>query len=118
MQMTVLPDDQAAMPSPITGCSNVWDTVTLVECIPLKRDAPSNRVHEAHRAYTFNDERYGGQKRWNPERNPFHAKYKQFVNNCFDICPRQALYAMTLGFVHPVTGEEMYFHFGIARWMT
>ena len=32
-----------------------------------------------------------------------------FVNNCFDTCPRQALHAMTLGFVHPVTGEEMYF---------
>ena len=37
------------------------------------------------------------------------SKYKQFVNNCFDTCPRQALHAMTLGFVHPVTGEEMYF---------
>ena len=37
------------------------------------------------------------------------GKYKQFVNNCFDTCPRQALHAMTLGFVHPVTGEEMHF---------
>ena len=37
------------------------------------------------------------------------AKYKQFVNNCFEICPRQALHAQTLGFIHPKTGEEMFF---------
>ena len=39
----------------------------------------------------------------------FISKYKQFVNNCFETCPRQALHAMTLGFVHPATGEEMHF---------
>ena len=36
-------------------------------------------------------------------------KYKQFINNCFSICPRQALHAMTLGFTHPTTGKEMFF---------
>ena len=54
----------------------------------------------------FNDERYGGQEVLRGNRT---TKYKQFINNCFEICPRQALHAMTLGFIHPVTGEEMYF---------
>ena len=36
-------------------------------------------------------------------------KYKQFVQNCFTICPRQALHAKTLGFVHPTTGKELFF---------
>ena len=38
------------------------------------------------------------------------AKYKQFVQNCFDLCPRQALHAKTLGFTHPVTGEQLHFN--------
>ena len=46
---------------------------------------------------------------WMDETEITNSKYKQFVNNCFDTCPRQALHAMTLGFVHPATGEEMYF---------
>ena len=37
------------------------------------------------------------------------TKYKQFIDNCFKICPRQALHAKTLGFVHPTTGELMRF---------
>jgi 23S rRNA pseudouridine1911/1915/1917 synthase len=37
------------------------------------------------------------------------AKYKQFVRNCFEVCPRQALHAKTLGFTHPTTGEWMQF---------
>src|SRR5690606_39549486 len=36
-------------------------------------------------------------------------KYKQFINNCFELLPRQALHAKSLGFVHPRTKEEMYF---------
>ena len=54
----------------------------------------------------FNDERYGGDKIL---RGTTFAKYKQFVNNCFAICPRQALHARTLGFRHPRTGKEMDF---------
>ena len=54
----------------------------------------------------FNDERYGGHEilKGIPSN-----KYKQFVNNCFHICPRQALHAKTLGFIHPRTNEEMFF---------
>ena len=54
----------------------------------------------------FNDERYGGNVIL---RGTNTGKYKQFVKNCFDICPRQALHARTLGFVHPRTGEFMSF---------
>jgi 23S rRNA pseudouridine1911/1915/1917 synthase len=54
----------------------------------------------------FNDSRYGGNE---VLKGTTFAKYKQFVKNCFDICPRQALHAQTLGFVHPRTGEELFF---------
>jgi 23S rRNA pseudouridine1911/1915/1917 synthase len=54
----------------------------------------------------FNDERYGGNEIL---RGTTFAKYKQFVKNCFDICPRQALHAKTLGFTHPRTEEFMHF---------
>jgi 23S rRNA pseudouridine1911/1915/1917 synthase len=54
----------------------------------------------------FNDERYGGEQIL---RGTQFTKYKQFVENCFKICPRQALHAKTLGFVHPRTGKEMNF---------
>ena len=54
----------------------------------------------------FGDERYGGDRAlWG---NQF-SKYKQFVQNCLSLCPRQALHAKTLGFVHPISGEEMMF---------
>lgn len=54
----------------------------------------------------FNDERYGGNKIL---KGTVYSKYKQFVDNCFDILPRQALHAKILGFIHPVTGEYMLF---------
>jgi 23S rRNA pseudouridine1911/1915/1917 synthase len=37
------------------------------------------------------------------------SKYKQFIENCFTLLPRQALHARSLGFVHPTTGQEVYF---------
>ena len=81
--------------------------VTLVECILETGRTHQIRVHMKHIGHIlFNDERYGGHEIL---KGTHFAKYKQFVNNCFDTCPRQALHAMTLGFVHPVTGEEMYF---------
>ena len=54
----------------------------------------------------FNDERYGGHEIL---KGTTFSKYKQFVQNCFTICPRQALPAKTLGFVHPSTGKELFF---------
>ena len=81
--------------------------VTLVECILETGRTHQIRVHMKHIGHTlFNDERYGGHEILRGTR---FSKYKQFVNNCFDICPRQALHAKTLGFIHPKTGKEMNF---------
>lgn len=81
--------------------------VTLVECVLETGRTHQIRVHMKHIGHVlFNDERYGGHEIL---KGTHFSKYKQFVNNCFAVCPRQALHAMTLGFVHPVTGEEMNF---------
>ena len=81
--------------------------VTLVECVLETGRTHQIRVHMKHIGHTlFNDERYGG---YEILKGTHFSKYKQFVNNCFETCPRQALHAMTLGFVHPRTGEEMFF---------
>lgn len=81
--------------------------VTLVECVLETGRTHQIRVHMKHIGHTlFNDERYGGNEIL---KETHFSKYKQFVNNCFETCPRQALHAMTLGFVHPRTGEEMFF---------
>ena len=81
--------------------------VTLVECRLETGRTHQIRVHMKHIGHIlFNDERYGGNEIL---KGTHFAKYKQFVHNCFDICPRQALHARTLGFVHPRTGEEMFF---------
>lgn len=81
--------------------------VTLVKCILETGRTHQIRVHMKHIGHTlFNDERYGGN---DVLRGTHFAKYKQFVYNCFQICPRQCLHARTLGFVHPRTKEEMIF---------
>lgn len=81
--------------------------VTLVECKLETGRTHQIRVHMKHIGHTlFNDERYGGNEIL---RGTTFAKYKQFVKNCFDICPRQALHAKTLGFTHPRTEEFMHF---------
>ena len=81
--------------------------VTLVKCVLETGRTHQIRVHMKHIGHVlFNDERYGGHEIL---KGTHFSKYKQFVNNCFDICPRQALHAKTLGFVHPRTGQEMFF---------
>ena len=54
----------------------------------------------------FNDDRYGGSE---VLKGTIFTKYKEFVHNCFKLIPRQSLHAKTLGFVHPRTGEEVFF---------
>jgi 23S rRNA pseudouridine1911/1915/1917 synthase len=81
--------------------------VTLVECRLETGRTHQIRVHMKHIGHTiFNDVRYGGH---DILKGTTAARYKQFVKNCFEICPRQALHAKTLGFVHPRTGEFMNF---------
>ncbi len=81
--------------------------VTFVECVLETGRTHQIRVHMKHIGHPlFNDERYGGNEIL---KGTHFAKYKQFVNNCFAVCPRQALHAKTLGFVHPRTGQEMFF---------
>ena len=90
--------------------------VTLVECVLETGRTHQIRVHMKHIGHTlFNDERYGGNEIL---KGTHFSKYKQFVNNCFETCPRQALHAMTLGFVHPRTGEEMFFTSPLPKDMT
>ena len=81
--------------------------VTLVECVLETGRTHQIRVHMKHIGHPlFNDDFYGGDK---IVKGTVYAKYKQFVENCFAICPRQALHAKTLGFIHPATGKEIFF---------
>jgi 23S rRNA pseudouridine1911/1915/1917 synthase len=81
--------------------------VTLVECILETGRTHQIRVHMKYIGHPlFNDDFYGGDK---IVKGTVYAKYKQFVENCFALCPRQALHAKTLGFIHPVSLEEMNF---------
>ncbi len=74
------------------------------------------RVHMLHIGHPLlNDARYGGDRILRGERS---SSYNQFVSNCFELCPRQALHARTLGFVHPRTGEEMFFEAPVPADMT
>ena len=90
--------------------------VTLVKCVLETGRTHQIRVHMKHIGHVlFNDERYGGHEIL---KGTHFSKYKQFVNNCFAICPRQALHAKTLGFVHPRTGKEMFFSSELPEDMT
>ena len=81
--------------------------VTLVECILETGRTHQIRVHMKHLGHPlFNDERYGGNEIL---KGTTSGTYRKFVLNSFEACPRQALHARTLGFVHPRTGEEMFF---------
>ena len=81
--------------------------VSLIKCKLETGRTHQIRVHLKHRGHpVFNDDRYGGDK---IVKGTVFNKYKQFVNNCFAVCPRQALHARFLGFTHPTTGERMEF---------
>jgi len=81
--------------------------VTLISCRLETGRTHQIRVHLKYIGHTlFNDERYGGDKIL---KGTTFTKYKQFIDNCFTIMPRQALHARSLGFVHPVTGKDLFF---------
>jgi 23S rRNA pseudouridine1911/1915/1917 synthase len=82
--------------------------VNLVECVLETGRTHQIRVHMKYLGHPiFNDDNYGGDRIL---KGTTFTKYKQFVDNCFSILPRQALHAKTLGFIHPKTGEEMLFN--------
>ncbi len=81
--------------------------VTRIRCELETGRTHQIRVHMRHLGHPlFNDATYGGDRIL---RGTTFSKYQQFVQNCFKICPRQALHARVLGFDHPATGEHMYF---------
>jgi len=80
---------------------------TLVQCVLETGRTHQIRVHMQHIGHPlFNDDTYGGDK---IVKGTVFSKYRQFVDNCFAVCPRHALHAKTIGFVHPGTGKEMLF---------
>ncbi len=84
-----------------------FNYVSVVECRLETGRTHQIRVHMQYKGHPlFNDDFYGGEK---IVKGTIYTKYKQFVENCFAICPRQALHAKELGFVHPTTKENMMF---------
>ena len=81
--------------------------VSVVKCVLETGRTHQIRVHMRHKGHPlFNDARYGGDQIL---KGTTFAKYRQFIDNCFATCPRQALHAKTLGFVHPKTGQQLDF---------
>ncbi|PWA04254.1 RluA family pseudouridine synthase [Flavobacterium psychrotolerans] len=108
MQMSVFADPEIGKPA-ITHYKVLerFGYVTLVSCILETGRTHQIRVHMKHIGHPlFNDARYGGDLIL---KGTTFTKYKQFIDNCFKILPRQALHAKTLGFIHPTTGEMMRF---------
>ena len=108
LQMTVFPEGDMGKPAVThyTVLEN-FAHVAMVRCQLETGRTHQIRVHMKHIGHPlFNDSRYGGDK---VLRGTTSGKYMQFVQNCFEICPRQALHAKTLGFVHPTTKKQMDF---------
>lgn len=93
-----------------------FDYVNLVECRLETGRTHQIRVHFQYIKHPlFNDPEYGGDRIL---RGTTFTKYRQFVQNCFKILPRQALHAKTLGFIHPTTGKSMLFDSELPQDMT
>lgn len=90
--------------------------VTVVECKLETGRTHQIRVHFNYIGHPlFNDERYDGNK---IREGTIYSKYRRFIENCFNILPRQALHAKTLGFIHPTTGKEVFFDSKLPEDMT
>jgi 23S rRNA pseudouridine1911/1915/1917 synthase len=117
LQMSVFPDGELGKPA-VTHYEVIerFTYVTLVKCKLETGRTHQIRAHMKFIGHTlFNDARYGGDQ---VLKGTTFSKYKRFVENCFEICPRQALHAKTLGFQHPITGEYMSFDSEIPEDMT
>ena len=108
LQMAVFPDGDMGKHA-VTHYTTLENLahVAVVRCQLETGRTHQIRVHMKHIGHPlFNDERYGGDQ---VLRGYKTANYAAFIQNCFKTCPRQALHAKTLGFVHPVTGQQMDF---------
>ncbi len=106
--MTVFPDGDQGKEA-ITHYEVVerFGYTTLVRCRLETGRTHQIRAHMKHIGHTlFGDARYGGD---NILKGTTFTKYKQFVDNCFKLLPRQALHAQTLGFIHPISGKSISF---------
>jgi 23S rRNA pseudouridine1911/1915/1917 synthase len=93
-----------------------FNYVTLIECRLETGRTHQIRVHMQHIHHPlFNDDSYGGDR---IVKGTVFSKYKQFIDNCFSICPRHALHAQQLGFKHPATGKDMFFEAPLPEDMT
>ena len=109
LQMAVFPEDSGIGKHAVTHWHTIENLrhVALVQCQLETGRTHQIRVHMKHIGHPlFNDERYGGDV---VLRGVNSGKYMQFIKNCFAVCPRQALHAKTLGFVHPRTRQQMDF---------
>ena len=90
--------------------------ITVVECSLETGRTHQIRVHMNHIGHPlFNDSRYGGDRIL---KGTLYSKYRQFIDNCFEILPRQALHAGTIGFIHPRTHEKVTVSSGLPADMT
>jgi 23S rRNA pseudouridine1911/1915/1917 synthase len=109
LQMDVFEDESFGKPA-ITHYKVLEDLryVSLIKCQLETGRTHQIRAHMKHIGHPlFNDERYGGDKIL---KGTTFTKYKQFVDNCFKLLPRQALHAKTLGFEHPITKKVLTFN--------
>ena len=109
LRFKVYPDDDEKGKHAVTHYKVLerFGYVTVVQCRLETGRTHQIRVHMSHIGHPlFNDARYGGSE---IRKGTIYAKYRQFIENCFGLCPRQALHAKTLGFVHPRTKELMRF---------
>ena len=109
LRMDVFPPDSDTGKPAVTHYRVLerYGYTTLVECRLETGRTHQIRAHMKHIGHPlFADERYGGCEILRGERT---ASYKAYIQNCFKLCPRQMLHARTLGFKHPVTGEQMDF---------
>ncbi|MBR1621298.1 MAG: RluA family pseudouridine synthase [Prevotella sp.] len=109
LRMAVFPPDSEIGKPAVTHYKVMerFGYTTLVECRLETGRTHQIRAHMRHIGHPmFGDERYGGMEILRGERT---SSYKAYINNCFKLCPRQALHAQTLGFVHPKTHQQMDF---------